>query len=111
MRRDIYGAVRLSTEPAFAPFIEFVESLGVEIGSFDAHHASADAPTGRRLYCVPFKDAEALAMFASEFQHAIASRDDLRHVADLIGPGIGMQAGEFCFLFWPGLYGDAVTMH
>lgn len=109
--RQVHGAVRISTDAAFTPFIEFIESLGVEIGSFDAAIATPDAPADRRLYCVAFENPADVLDFAVAYGNAMAEREDLRPVAELVGPGFGVMAGDVCLLFWPGLYGDAVTTH
>jgi hypothetical protein len=99
-------------DAALGPFVDYLQSLGVDIGSFGARHLTADAPSERRVLMVAFPTLAEADAFAMKVAHAINQRPELVAIADRIGPAASLRLDDdLVVLFWFGVVGDEATIN
>ena len=102
--------IRVAAE--FAPFVEFLQTLGFPIGSLDASKVVGTAEVGQAYVALRFRDIVEFQEFADGFTERVGKVAELDPLKDRLGPGIAITANDGAvFLYWPHLFGDVETMH
>ena len=103
---------RGTVSPLCQPFVDFVESLGVEAESLPVNYVDPEARTpGRRVVGVGFPNGDDMLTFVGRFQIAIRDRPDLYHLAPIVGSGFATMASDRFFVYWPALTSYAPMVH